>query len=499
MQGIDHSTRMRPAAWLVWLLLALTAVRLLTGGAMGLTDDEAYYRLWSLAPAWGYLDHPPLVGWLMWLGRQIGGDNAFGLRLLNPLLAFGGSFLLWRTARLLTDARTADRAVLLFQACPLVGIGTVILTPDTGAVLAWVLALWTLAEYERSRDPRWLLLTGLAAGIGLLSKYTVLALGAGVVLWLARHPSLRPSFRAWQLWAGGALALLLFLPVLLWNAEHDWISFAKQLGKTAAWSEFRLNYLAEFVGVTLISLGVLPAPLAAWGFWQGLRAASPRDSLPALLALPFLLFLLQHALHDQVLGQWSAPAYPALAILAARGLGAFEAGGRRRRRWARATLRLGVPVCFAIVALLYGYVAVPGVPVMARKETTAQSRGWPEVAAEVEALRLAHGAGWIATHGYATTGQLAFRLPDVPVLQLDERERYLNLPPPPESLWRQPALFVEIERLATPPPLRRRFERVEYLGTVERRQGDQVLRVYAVYLLSDPKANPLDNPKRDPQ
>src|SRR5690606_25975542 len=125
--------------------------------------------------------------------------------------------------------------------------------------------------------------------------------------------------------------------------------------------------------------------------------------------------------------------------------------------------------------------------------------GWPLVAEQVEALRLQHGAAWIATHGYATTGQLAFRLPHVPVLQLDERERYLNFPDPPKSLWRQPALFVEIERLATLPPLQRRFRRVEFLGTIDRHEGGRVLRVYAVYLLSDPKRDPLDNPKRDLQ
>ncbi len=489
----------RPAAWLLWLLLGLTLLRLLVAGLMGLTDDEAYYRLWSLAPDWGYLDHPPLVAWLIWLGRQLAGDSALGLRLFNPLLALAGSLALWRTAWLLFDARVANRAVLLFQACPLVGIGTVIMTPDSGAVLAWVLALWSLAEFERSRDPRWFLLTGLVAGIGLLSKYTVLALGAGVALWLARHRDLRRSFAAWPLWAGGALALALFLPVVLWNAQHDWISFAKQFGKATDWSGLGLRFVGELLGVTLLSLGLLPAPLAAWGFWQGLRARRPSLTLLPLVSLPFIVFLLLHSLHDLVLGQWSAPLYPGLAILAAWGLGAAEQAGGRARAWARATLRVGVPACFAVVFLLYAYVAVPGFLVLDRKETTSQTRGWPAVAAEVEALRLQQGAGWIATHGYATTGQLAFRLPTVPVLQLDERDRYLNLPPPEATLWRQPALFVEIERLATMPPLKRRFRRVEYLGTIERREGDKVIRVYAVYLLAEPKGNPLDNPIRDLQ
>ncbi len=489
----------RPARWLLWLLIGLTLLRLLVGGLMGLTDDEAYYRLWSLAPDWGYLDHPPLVAWLMWLGRQLAGDTALGLRLLNPLLALAGSFALWRAARLLFDARVADRALLLFQACPLVGIGTVILTPDSGAVLAWVLALWSLAEFTSRRDARWLLLTGLAAGIGLLSKYTVLGLGAGILLWLAWHRDLHRTFRRWPLWAGGAVALLLFLPVLLWNQAHDWISYHKQFGQLADWSDLGLGNLGQLIGVTVLSLGLLPAPLAAWGFWHGIRSADPRRTLIPLLSLPFALFLLVHSLHDLVLGQWSAPLYPGFAILAAWGLAAWEENAGLRRRWAHATLRLGVPACFAVVFLLYAYVAVPGFPVLDRKETTSQTRGWPAVAAEVRDWMERSGATWIATHGYATTGQLAFRLPDLPVLQLDERSRYLNVPPPPRAVWGQPALFVEIERLATLPPLKRRFRHVEFLGTIERREGPKVIRVYTVYLLADPKGNPLNNPIRDLQ
>lgn len=479
------STRTTPARWLILLLLGLTALRLLVGGLMGLTDDEAYYRLWSLAPDWGYLDHPPLVAWLMWLGRQLGGESAFGLRLMNPLLALAGSFALWQAARLLFGPRVADRAVLLFQLFPLVGIGSVILTPDSGAVLAATLLLWSLAAFATSGQARWLLPAGLFAGLGLLAKYTILALGLGILLWLLWHRALHATFRRWPLWAGGLLVLLLFLPVLLWNAEHGWLSFQKQFAGRGGEGADLLGSL-KLLGVVTLALGVLAAPFAALGFWRGLRSADPRRTLIPLLSLPLLLALLVLALWDEVLGQWPAPLYPGFAVLAAWSL------GERRR-----LVRVITGVNLAVILALYAFVAIPGLPLPERKDTTAQTRGWAELAQEVEALRVAEGAGWIATHSYATTGQLAFRLPRVAIWQLDERARYLNLPQPGPEDWSQPALYVEIERRVSLPLLRQRFRQVVPLGTLERREGGQVLRVYAVYLLAEPKGDPLANQGRD--
>jgi 4-amino-4-deoxy-L-arabinose transferase-like glycosyltransferase len=86
---------------LIAVALALFALRLVIAGNTGLIDDEAYYRIWSLAPSLSYFDHPPMVAWIIAVGRAIAGDTVIGVRLLAPASLLFGAVLLWRTASLL--------------------------------------------------------------------------------------------------------------------------------------------------------------------------------------------------------------------------------------------------------------------------------------------------------------------------------------------------------------------------------------------------------------
>ncbi|MDN3718301.1 glycosyltransferase family 39 protein [Roseibium salinum] len=172
------------------------------------------------------------------------------------------------------------------------------------------------------------------AGCGLLSKYSVLFLGAGIVLWLAWVPAARRWWGAWQLWAGGAIAIMCFSPVLYWNHAHEWASFYKQFGR-AANGGYTAKYIFEFLGALIGLANPLIAILAALGavklFW-GLRAREIAPSLLLLTVLPFLLYLLYHSLHARVQANWPAPLFPAFALMAA----VFVAGlGPDRTFWRR--------------------------------------------------------------------------------------------------------------------------------------------------------------------
>ena len=120
--------------WLCVAILGLTLVRAVVAGTTGLTDDEAYYRLWALAPALSYYDHPPMVGWMIAAGRWLLGDTALGIRLPGLIISLLGPFLLWRTGTLLFGSQVAQRAVWIALAMPLLAAGGVIVTPDTPSV-----------------------------------------------------------------------------------------------------------------------------------------------------------------------------------------------------------------------------------------------------------------------------------------------------------------------------------------------------------------------------
>jgi 4-amino-4-deoxy-L-arabinose transferase-like glycosyltransferase len=484
--------RVGPAAVLAAAILGMTLVRLWLAGGLGLTDDEAYYRLWALAPAMGYFDHPPMVGWMIAAGRRLAGDNELGIRLVAVLVSLLGPFVLWRTASILFGPGVARSAVWLALAMPLLAVGGVIITPDTPSVLFWGLAGWALAELHVSRNANWWLAVGAFAGLGLLSKYTNLFVGASILLWLVLVRDNRRWFRGWQLWAGGATALLIAAPVLLWNAQHEWASLAKQFGRVGHGSRLTLAYFAELLGASLGLMSPVIAGLAALGLVKIVRsAASLRDQPGALVAagmLPFLAYLLVHATHDRVQANWMAPLYPSFALCAAVALAGSEAPQRlgqvagRLARWA-------VGLGFAFSGLLYWHALNPLVQLPGQRDPTSQTRGWRELAAEVERLRAATGACWVATSNYATTGQLAYHLKDkAPVVQLTERIRYIHLPGLDAALLSCPALYVELERRSAPALLGERFRSVERLDSITRSYAGVPLAAYAVYLVAGPNA-----------
>ena len=314
-----------------WLVAAavisvLTAFRFWASAKIGLAADESYYWLWSRLPAAGYFDHPPMVAWWIWASTALFGDSEFGVRALSVVATAVTSYAVFATARNLgLSEAIASRGAIWFNATILVGVGAILITPDSPSVMFWALAVWVLADIRRTGTGWLWLLVGLFAGLGCLSKYTNLFLGVGVLLWLLVDREARRWFLSPWLWAGGLVAILVFLPVLLWNADHGWISFAKQFGRVAA-EGIRLQYVGEFAASQIGLLNPLIAVFVGFGAWLGLRSFARRRRLSEgalvfllALSLPLIAYMAVHSLHARVQGNWLAPVYPALVLLGAIG------------------------------------------------------------------------------------------------------------------------------------------------------------------------------------
>jgi len=471
-------------------VLAFTAVRLGLASYLGLVDDEAYYRIWSLAPSLSYLDHPPMVAWIIGAGRALAGDTTLGVRLLGPLIGAAGALVLWRTAYLLYGADIARASVWIMLAMPLLAVGGIIVTPDLPSVLCTGLVIWALAELNRSQNARWWLAVGLFAGLGLLSKYTNLFLGGTILVWLLATPENRKWLRAPELWIGGIIAAAVASPVVIWNAEHGWASFTKQFGRVARNGSAGPTYLLEFIGGFIALASPIIAVLAIAGLIRITRSAiasrgrKENDLLLAAAVLPMLFYFLAHALHDRVQGNWPAPLYPSLAICAAIALQNVPL------QWRRTTFLAALATGLVMMAAIYAHAVHP--LAITAKDPTEQMRGWPALADAIETKRRETNAGWVATSSYATTGQLFMGLKGrSDVAQLDQRIRYEFLPPLSASLLEKPALYVELERRVDLPLLQQKFRKVEPLGTLTRANGSPGGATYVLYLLSDPPAPPL--------
>ncbi len=478
-------------------IVAATLLRLWVAADAGLAEDEAYYRIWGLNPAYGYYDHPPMVGWWIWLGQQLAGDTSLGVRLIGVLASAVGSCVIWRTAFLLFGRREAGWSVLLFNSSLLIAAGSVVMTPDSPSVFFWGLTLWAIAELIHDKNANWWLVVGLVAGLGLESKYSVLFLGAGIVLWLMVVPGARRWWGRWQLWAGGALALAIFAPVLLWNADHEWASFYKQFGRVRP-DEWTMKYLLEFAGALIGLINPLTAVLVAIGgaqltrrAWRGEQAAS----LIVLTSAPFIVYLLFHALHARVQGNWPAPLFPAFSMAAAVAAAHLPHRFFRLCVWTR---RLAVP--FGVVAslLFYSHAVAPLNDVLAaklgRKDPVAQTRGWSQVGDKLEEMARSVDARWVATSGYGLTGQLAFALRGkLPVEQLNERVRYLMQAPLDEDVVAGAGLYVSESRKDKGEAwLRERFGEVTPLPAITRGANGAAIEELNVYLVGAPKGNPRE-------
>lgn len=446
-------------------------LRLVVAAGTPLAPDEAYYWVWSRALAPGYLDHPPMVAGWIWLGTAVLGDGALGVRLLGPLSGLlGGGLMVWAAGDLLGDRRLGWRAAVLLNATLLLGIGTVTMTPDTPLIFFWTLGVFACGRLLATGDGRWWGLIGLASGLALDSKYTGVLLPLGVLLWVVWVPALRGWLRRPQPWLAAVGALALFGPVLGWNAEHGWASFAKQGGRTGDWQPGRA---AQFVGELLAGQVGLATPvlagLFALGMWRVAKSAWRREaggSLLAILAwLPALVFV-QHALGDRVQANWPAILYPT-AALAAAGVG---------RRWQAPGVVLGLGLT-GLVWLQAGLapLALP----MRLDPTLLRLGGWEQLAGDIEAVRRQAGADYVVSDNYGHAALLARLLPGV-VLGLDDRWALFALPDGRASVAGKVGLLVRSARRDDVPD-GRDWAEVTALGSRARARNGMVAEGFRLY------------------
>ncbi|MCH8859017.1 MAG: glycosyltransferase family 39 protein, partial [Proteobacteria bacterium] len=231
---------------LALFIAALIVLRAVVGAFVPLAFDEAYYWLWSKNLAAGYLDHPPLIAYAIRFGTALFGDTEFGVRAVPLLAMVGASWAVWRSGTIILGSRTSGAlAALLFNLTLMVGVEGLVATPDALSMAAAAFFLFALAKVSETGRGGWWIAAGLAAGLALLCKYTGFFLGAGALFWLALVPTQRRWFASPWPYLGAILALAMFVPVLLWNAEHGWISFARQFGRVGG-GDLTLRFLGEF-------------------------------------------------------------------------------------------------------------------------------------------------------------------------------------------------------------------------------------------------------------
>jgi hypothetical protein len=478
-------------------VVALVLMRLVAAAFTPLTFDEAYYWIWSKHLAGGYYDHPPMVAIVIRLGTMIGGDTELGVRLVSILLALPMSWALYRAAEILfASQRVAATATILLNVTLMAAVGTMIVTPDSPLLVTSALLLLCLAKVQESGRGIWWLAVGAAAGAALLSKYTALFFGPAILIWLVGVPKLRRWLLSPWLYLGGLVALALFAPVILWNADHHWVSFLKQFGR-ARIEDFRPAFIAELIPTQIAFATPLVFILGTMGLCALFRRDAGALASRMLIGATFwviVLYFVWHSLHARVEANWFAPVYPAFAIAAAVAAHLVR-WDIRWQRLADFSLRWAAPSGIVLFALLTMQ-ADTGMLTGYRRDSTVRSVGvgWRELAGEIEAVRQRVGAGCVLVPDYGTTSWLAFYLPKgTCVLQPTQRIRWVNMPEPDPALLAGKLLFVDELRSERPLYLDQTFAHIERVAELPRKRGPLTIETYGLDLVDGAKRDVLDH------
>ena len=342
------------------------------GNRYGYHRDELYFRAAARHPALGYDDQGPLTPLLGWVSEALFGESPRGLRVFSAVVVACVVVLVALVARelgagaggqLVAATGTAAAAFVL-------AVGH-LLTTSTLDLLVWIVILLVVARILGGGDERLWLVAGVAAGLGLENKQLPLLLVSSLAIGFAvdrRFAALRSPW----LWSGVVVAIVLWLPNLLWQGTHGWpqLELASDIRRDDG-AESRLT----LIPFQLLLVGPLLAPILALGLWDLLRDPPLRPWRSLGIAYLALLVL--------VFATAGKPYYtaPFLLCLLAAGSVRVERWLATRARHAALALVLGASALTSMVIALpvLPVEALPGTPVAALNEDAIETVGWPEL------------------------------------------------------------------------------------------------------------------------
>jgi 4-amino-4-deoxy-L-arabinose transferase-like glycosyltransferase len=453
---VSESRALRRRALAVITVAAL--LRIVFGALIPLFPDETYYWDWSRRLAPGYFDHPGGIAVAIRFGTMaltpFGGEfSALAVRLGSIVCGWIAAVATVAIADRLSGPAAALRCAIALSVLPLAAAGLILATPDAPLLAATAAGLYCVVRaFESSvSSPAslgWWTLTGLALGVAFCSKYTSIFLPVGVVIAILSRASLRERLREPGPYIACVVATLVFAPVLIWNAHHDWISFlfqvkhglAKPEGSAlrAAW-----RHEGDFFGgqaglaspILFIMLGIATfkalrkrvrhperseGPLDA----EATAASSSAHRGPSVAPLPqddarFILavvavvsfgFFVYSALRQRVEPNWPATAYiPAIALLAT------AAWGTTAQKW----LHAGIVFAAVMSVVIYAQGIAPILPLAPRKDPIARAFGWSEMTQQADTqmqrvMSETHAPTWLGGDRYQEASVLAFYTPSHP-------------------------------------------------------------------------------------
>lgn len=332
-----------------------------------LLPEEAYYWQYARHLDIAYLDHPPMVALTIFLGTKVFGINEFGVRIGAVVWWMLSGVFVYLLSSEVFGRKTAHASLIVFSTLPYFFWTGFFETPDSPLLAFWAAALYFLYKTLITQSEKSWWGVGLCFGLGMLSKYSISILGLATLVYMIIDAKSRHHFLSFRPYVAAFAALMIFSPVLLWNFEHQWVSFAFQ-------SSDRLSKPMEFsLHVLVLHVLAVLSPLGLWIFGKGCLALWHKESRFFFAAqreknlfiwiftlLPLLVFALFSLIHDVKIN-WTGPVFLAFIPYLGRSLELAVVQNHRsiERGW-----QWTIAILLIVYALFLQYVSffLPGLP-----------------------------------------------------------------------------------------------------------------------------------------
>jgi 4-amino-4-deoxy-L-arabinose transferase-like glycosyltransferase/membrane-associated phospholipid phosphatase len=490
------------------LIISLFRIYYIQNGALDLSPDEAHYWDWSRRLDLSYYSKGPMIAYLIYIGTAIFGDNVFGIRAMAVLFSALSSIFIYILGKKLYDRKTGLLSAILIQVIPLFSTFGIIFTIDSPFIFFWIFSLllfWKAidikdsgnriqeAEVRISAPPTppyrggkamermyWILL-GLSIGFGLLTKYTMAFFYLCIFLFLLSKE--RRLLFAKGPYVAIIISLLVFSPVVLWNAEHDWVTLRHTAGQANIEEGFTITIMRflEFTGSQFGVISPLLLVLMAISIWKLRRQRE--GAFLFWFSTPVIAFFILKSLQGKVQANWAMPGYITGIISFSAFYKNFYSEGRGKKLLITSAILLSV-----VLTSIAHYPSILNLPV--KKDPTSRLRGWKELGEEVTKIYdeiSVKRPVFIFSDRYQVSSELAFYVKGHPITYCIVHKRRMNqydLWPGFQNLLHYDAIFVRIGNTRLPKEVEEAFEKIEKrLFTAY--TSDKKIRDYSIFLCYD--------------
>lgn len=397
----------------IWkVILGFSLFRLVLALILPLTPQEAYYWSWSRDLSLSYFDHPPLASYSIWLTTLIFGHTIFGVKLAAVLWYLGFYVFVAKLVQEMFENEDLTFWVLIaLNASIVFELYGFVITPDSPLIFAWAATIFSIWRLVHSGEAKWWYLAGFFMGLSWLGKYSGIMLVPSILMFVLISKEQRKWLLSPHPYLASLLSVVVFSPVLIWNVQHDWISFAFQgTRRTSGMGQWEPRFFLELLGSQLFILTpyLLVLVVAAYIRFGKKIFGAMEDKILLLFSSGFITisFFTLVSFRSLVKMNWLAPAYWSFVIL---GMYYLIQDPKRFKR-----VKIGIFSSFLFLALGVSVVTIPNIPL---GEGNTWS-GWKQTAGEISALSdsldQAGESHFVYSTNYKASSLLKFYMEDQP-------------------------------------------------------------------------------------